>query len=122
MDHAAIARLNFNRLDPLVFVEIGLDHDILIGDDACRFYGYRLGELKHRIRLADQPAVVERGGSWSVALVAGVLAAVDPGHQVALFGDSELAFVGPLVRLFAFGDASAAANHEAASSLARRPA
>src|SRR6266404_5668354 len=95
MDGAAITRLDFDRLDPFVFGEMRFNDHALVRHGSGGVYGYRLGELEHGIRLADEPAFGERMGLRSIAFISLRLIAIDPAEQVTLLGFRQRPVISP---------------------------
>ncbi|PYR37386.1 MAG: hypothetical protein DMF90_07030, partial [Acidobacteria bacterium] len=73
-----IARFDLDRLNPLVFGQVGRDADVLIGNGTLGRYFELLGHREDRIRLADRPAIREPWHRGQIAFVAFRGTAVHP--------------------------------------------
>ncbi len=63
MDHCAVARPNFRRLNPVILMESRIDHEILIFDGPLRRHRERLGHGDHEIgrgRWSSPPGELRR--------------------------------------------------------------
>ena len=64
MNDTRISWPDLDRLNPVILVQVGFDHDVLIRHRAGRFDLYGLGEFEFGIWLSDQPAICENSRSW----------------------------------------------------------
>ena len=80
MHYRAIAGPRFGRLNPLIMIELGREHHILILDLAFGWYVERI-HVQHQIRRRNIPAVHVFARRRRVFRVAFFRAAIRPGHQ-----------------------------------------